>query len=636
MGEIPPLVVSSFSGNYDRGEEESVPIGYFRDSQNIRFLDKGVMTRYGSALSLTVTSIRRIAIYERIGEAKRLLILDGSGNLYDSTNLSTPILSIAAMTDFSCVTIFDRAYITPHNGTTGLPGRSVYLYIGSGVARLAGGTRPPWTKFSSGTSLTTVHGAAGSVEAGTRAIGVCYITASGFMTAPGAFQAYTSPPGPVSAIGQSLPFIPYKIDVGNIPIGGAGIVARILVATKALINFDSRDFENQTYYFVPDGEIENNIDSTKTIDFFDADLQEDASYLIEQLATIPAGVGIDLIDGRMVVWGEDDNPSIVRISSAGSPESINAVDGYMTINPGDSGAGVKICCEYRGQVMIMKSQRCYAAQIDNINPPALWNPIEVDGSVGSECHGIARSPSHGESIEDRLFVVDRRGCRIFDGTFAQEKILTTAIQSTWDSITKSAFNTIEIAVDPVEAIVYIAVPLDGATSPSKILVGDYANGLDSENIRWTAWSFPAAPRTILVDMVSSIPVLKIGMYTGNVYAIDSSVLLDYNNAIDAYVEFPHLPSGDLEDVIYTFLGCRIRGRGLGNMAVTGKGIDDVDTFTGETIALTELPGKSFFSGFNYNGERLSLKLRVNTASKYFLLTKFTMYIAQLWSDRPRT
>jgi hypothetical protein len=51
----------------------------------------------------------RVYEYKKKGEASRLLILDDDGNIWDSsTAMTTPILTIAAMTDFSAVTIFER------------------------------------------------------------------------------------------------------------------------------------------------------------------------------------------------------------------------------------------------------------------------------------------------------------------------------------------------------------------------------------------------------------------------------------------------------------------------------------------------------------------------------------------------
>src|SRR5512141_2355373 len=113
MRDHEPITLRDFLGTFDRGDDDSVPAGYFKDSRNVRFFSKGVASREGTSLAVTISSVKRMAVYKRIGEAQRLLILNAAGQLYDSTNLSTPILYIAAMSDFSMETMFNRAYITP-------------------------------------------------------------------------------------------------------------------------------------------------------------------------------------------------------------------------------------------------------------------------------------------------------------------------------------------------------------------------------------------------------------------------------------------------------------------------------------------------------------------------------------------
>lgn len=613
MRDHDPLVITSFRGTFDRGEDDVCPIGYFLDSKNIRFLKGGVETRFGSTLSVTIASVRRQAIYKIQGQAQRLLILDNTGKLYDSTNLGTPILNIATMTDFSMVTIFDRAYITPHNGITGLPGEKVYVYTGSGVARVGAGTAPSGFTLGAADSASS-----GSVEPGIHVFGVAFETASGFITAPGGFKSFTS-------VGAK------KVDLSLLPIGGSAIVARHIVATKKLETF-SGDFDNQTYYFVPNGRVANNVDTTVTVDFFDADLQDNATYLLEEEPTIPAGVGIGLFRGRMIVWGEDANSAVVRVSAKGEPESFNSVEGFLTVNPGDSGGGVKNCTEYRNQLIICKSQRTYFSQ-DNDLEAAFWQVGSIDMSVGTECHGFGKSMDFGENIKDTLFVADRSGLILFVGTFSEQNVLTFNIDDIWSRINQPYFHTIEVAVDPIESHIYIAVPLDSSTTPNVILHGNYSEGLSVEAIRWTVWDFPSDTQSVVVDVVNSVTVMKYGVLSGNVYAIDPAVSLDAGTAIESYVEFPFAPGGEDDDTVSHFTGVRLRVRGVGALQITGKGLDANETFTASSITLSTTPGKPYFKGFNLVSERCSIKLRMNLTSEKFTLTKFALFIAPLWEGR---
>jgi hypothetical protein len=615
------LVVDNFRGDFNRGEDETAPQGYFLSSQNVKFIKNGVTTRFGTSIDFLKSAVYRESIYSKAGEAKRLLILDHLGNLYDSTDISTVILHIAGMTDFSMVTIFGRAYITPHNGVTGLAGEKVYVYDGT-TMRAAAGAGPA----ASPTTMTVSDAGSGNVELGLRAYAIAFETASGYITQIGAFTTYNSP-GDVN------------LTVFNLPIGPVGTVARVLVSTKEIIDFNG-DFTHQTYYFIPGGRIPNNTATfVNDISYFDADLKDNANFLIEQFAEIPAGVGLALIRGRLAVWGENANPDTIRFSTVGEPESISEVDGFIVVNPGDMGGGLKNACEYRGQGILFKSQRCYSV-LPTPEPPAFWEiPIEIDSSVGTECHGLARALDGGFVIDDLLFVVDRTGFRIYNGLFSDDAILTFNIDDTWGRINEPYFHTVEIAIDPIQCLIYIAVPLDAATSPSHVLVGDYAEGLNLESIKWTTWTFPvvAPPTTVVVQVVGAVPTFKYGSRGGNGFAYDPTTRMDNGVTIDNWVEFSYLPS-EADDIHNHYTGARFKVKGDGTLLITGtypsKDVNgnDVDiAFTGQPIILSA-QGRTKFSGFNVTSELCSIKARVNASGKWFTMTKYTLYIAPEWGD----
>ena len=107
-----PVPIGKFNGIWDRSYPDDVPIGKLLDGKNLIFKKNGIETRPGfSNLAgfggLTVPfAIKRIETYKRIGEADRLLILDSFGSVYDSTNLSSPILTVVGMTDFSVLSLY--------------------------------------------------------------------------------------------------------------------------------------------------------------------------------------------------------------------------------------------------------------------------------------------------------------------------------------------------------------------------------------------------------------------------------------------------------------------------------------------------------------------------------------------------
>lgn len=611
MRDHDPNVIRDFLGIWSQGDDDSVPLGFFRDSRNVRFITGGVKSREGTTLDTTIGSVKRMAVYKRIGEAQRLLLLDGSGNLFDSTSLGAPILTLAAMSDFSMVSMFNRAYITPHDGQTGLPGEKVYVYEGSGLARPAAGSPPSGFTLALANSATS-----GNYELGIHAVGVCFETVSGYVTKPGGFQQITCVGG-------------RKIDISNIPVGPAGTVARVLVVSKIISVFNG-NFTEQEYFFAPDGRIANNFSTTTSISSFDADLQASADYLMDQLSEIPAGVGIRNYRGRLMVWGENANQSTVRVSKAGEPESHDAVEGFLTINPGDSGGAVRNGAEYRKQFVLLKSERSYITS-DNGENAAFWGVDELDPSVGAECHCLGRIRDFGDSYQDHLWVASRQGIHLFNGTFASALATINAF-GIWDRITETAFHTIELVVDPVETLVYAAIPLDGATSPNFVLVGDFQEGL--EKIKWDLWSFPRNPQTIVVDVdnTSKVSQFKFGALNGNVYRLNTAATDDFGTAITSYIQLPHIPAED-DGNIYHFTGIRLRAKGSGALDILVEGLDGVETITPSSLTLTAAPGRELFRGFNFSNERCSVKFSINGSGENFTITKVVLYSKILWQSR---
>ena len=105
------VTVDEFNGLFDRGLDDAVPSDHAIQGKNMIYKHLGTKTRPGFDLDLTLPNIIRHKQWRRIGEADRQFLLDSSGQLFDSTDLVTPILTIATMTDFGLISMFNRAYI---------------------------------------------------------------------------------------------------------------------------------------------------------------------------------------------------------------------------------------------------------------------------------------------------------------------------------------------------------------------------------------------------------------------------------------------------------------------------------------------------------------------------------------------
>lgn len=614
-----PVPIPDFNGLFDRGPDEAIPIDHFKTALNLRYKPSGFYTREGSVTDITCGEVVRFHVYKITGQVSRLLILVGDGNLWDSSDLAKgPILQIPGMTDFSMETFFDRAYITPHNGITGMPGQNVYYYTGTGAAKVAGGIAITPTP-----GVTLVEGAGGKVDMGIHAIAVGFETATSFITQFGAFANITN-------TGDKT------IEVSNIPIGPAGTIARILFTTKNIADPATNDFngdyQNAEWFFVPQGRIADNVTTTKSISYFDADLVDQADYILEQLPTIPAGVGITAYQGSMVVWGEDANPATVRISKAGEPESFNAVEGFAQVEP-TVGGGVRNCVEFRSSLYILKSNRCYVTQGTN-DQPLFWQVPLLDGSVGTECHGVGKIFERNSNTVDKYLVASRRGLMMFTGNFEEE--ITWKVKDIWQRVTKIYFQKIQVAIDSDNQIVYISLPLDGSTFTNAILVGDYTQGLNSKNIRWSLWTFPHYPLSMGLDndLVSKDIIFRYATQGGNIRKLDITQHNDYDVAIVTRWETGELPV-DSKGEVFHHGGIRLRAYGSGNLRLTVTSLDGGQVYNLPGIPLTIAPGIYPMRTFNAQSEKITIRGVLQNADEYLTITKMWVFVRQLWLTRPQ-
>lgn len=612
MIEYTPVTTSSFNGLYSRSDNTKVPYDHLIDCLNLKFRDGEFFTREGSVETITLAGIKRQTIYKINNEAPRVLLLGADGKLYDATiSLVTPILTVAGMTDFSCATINNRCYITPHNGLTGLAGEKVYVYNGTGLARAAAGIKP--------TNAPTAEDSAtsGNVEVGLHLIAVAYVTESGFI-------AGISPPVLYTAPGN------LSIDVANIQTGPAGTASRKLVATKTLIIYDG-DPDHQEYFFVPNGDIDNNVDTTKTINFFDADLADSADYTIEQLTEIPAGVGIDVYNNRLMVYGSNANASLCYVSKAGEPESVNSAEGFFSVLDGSD--GFKNSFELRSLFYICKRDRTKVTQ-DNGQNAAFWTVNDVDLSIGCECHCIGRMlDKEGKNTLDTVMIVTPSGLYAFDGTYARGMI-SHKIDKYWGRINKSAFHTIEITVNPIDFEIAIAVPLDLAVSPSHVLYCDYSKGLNEKDVRWCPWTFPILPTSIIYNIDYGTKEVTLQYASNNVNTLTLGLTNDLNQAIDNYARFAYVGVG-YSSQLANLSAISALVVGYGSAALTLYSINDSLTKILTPWTLEDPPpGYMTRDTGGFEAEKVSVKIEVNAIDSWMNVNEFTMFLKIAADTRP--
>lgn len=495
MRDHQPITLEQFGGLWSRGNVDETPLDHFSECNNLQYIGEHTFaTRDGLGRHQEVASplsgILRLYNYP-MEDKNTLLVLTTGGNIYhvvDSATIFGPILTIPAMTDFGFEPFGGRAYITPFgtelaggmNRERGLNGEFLYVYKGDGTtARKAGGTTPPATP-----TVTVANGAPGTgTDAGVHIFGVVFETDTGYLTPPGALVAFTT-----TAL--------LSLDFSTIPISpDSFVVKRHLVASKLITTYNG-DVNGYTLYFIPDGEIPNNVATTLTnINFFDNGLLEDASHLSDNFDQIPAGVGLVTYHNRLCLFTTYEEQSVVYVSEAGEPEAFNQVDGLLTV-PSD-GNWITNAAELRDVLYVFKRAKTVSF-VDNGDQPATWPLTVVDNAMGCGVHGIGTVLDSGSSNVDYLVVCSYTGIVLFNGRYILPE-LSFKVQALWRAQDfKFRNRVIQLVNDSVKQVLYCVM------TDNTILYAEYTGGLDPKSIKFSPWTFDVAVNSICLINISEL------------------------------------------------------------------------------------------------------------------------------------
>lgn len=492
-----PIILDQFNGLWDSGEDKEVPKDHLSDIQNLRFIGaRGIGTRYGIDRHQDVVAPlgNVVRIYNFITQSANTLIVltydpvTDSGKVYhvvDSTTVYGPILTKTGMSDIGFAPWAGRAYISPYstfvvngqNVEKGLSGEFLYVYAGDGTAaRKAGGTNPAGT-------VTVANGAAGHTDAGFKVFGVVFETISGYLTAPRAFATFTTSPDKA-------------VSFSTVPTGDSSVAKRHIVASININNFNG-DMQGYNLFFIPDATINDNVATTlANISFYDADLLDDASHLLDNYESIPAGVALIVYRGRLVLTTTYTDISIALVSARGEPEAFSQIDGLLEV-PLD-GNPITNACEVRDILYLTKRNRTIA-YVDNDDEPDTWKPDVIDYALGAGVHSIATVIDSGSNSNDYAIIGTYRGIVLFNGRYIDPE-LSWKISNLWLNLDRNNFRLVEIVNDSINKLLYCTL------TDARLLVGDYGNGLDPKKIRWTIWVFDIEVNTIALVNIDDLVI----------------------------------------------------------------------------------------------------------------------------------
>lgn len=472
MRDHQAIVIEEFNGLFRRDGQDSVPADHFTDCNNIQYTQSGFKTRDGIEPYLPYGEVVRIYPFNQ-----SVLVLDVNGNIYHSDRALpfSPILHINGMLDFHITKYANRVYITPNGPTSEFV--YVYTYGDAAGARKAAGVAP-----TSAPSLSI--GGAGHVEKGVHVIAVAYETDTGFVTS-------LSPGANITVDGST------SITV-SLPIGSAFVAKRHIVATYAV---DPADFTGNVdgYQFFFIATVDNNTDTSVDIDFYDAELLEDASYLKDLYEEIPNCGGLTLYHDRLVGWSRPQGTggefiSDVIVSNQGEPESISQVDGLFQLTR--DGLPITACFVYRDILYVTKANKT-AAVNDNQDVPSAWPIGYIDSGIGAtNANLIAVVMDVGETNIEAVLIGHTSGILLFNGTYVRPEI-------TW-KIRDVYVSAREIHINTNKHLLYVL--LDDGT----MLMGDFKNSLDAMKIRWTPWTFDIKVSSLAILLSGGNETLLLG------------------------------------------------------------------------------------------------------------------------------
>lgn len=634
MRDHNPVILDEFNGLWARGDAEPCPVDCSTDFINLKFIESGFVTRDGLDIVLaTATSVLRIYNYPD-APLDGFLELRSDNKIYHHTgaigsfNTFLVLGPITGMTDFAFVSINGRAYLSPtvNDNLGGLPGEFVYVYDGGQVnaARKAAGTAPT---NAEGAMTAANSATAGNVEAGIHVFGVVYETNSGFLTQIGP---------------DTLPVVTadgtHKVDLAAIPIFGGGggtlITKRHIVASKLIAPADyTGDTRSYQLFFVSGGTINDNTTTTLTVNFYDSELIEDASHLLDLRSTIPAVGGLGTYHNRMLAWDFDGGINICLVSAPGEPEAFDTVSGFIEIPR--EGTGISHCQEYRDILYVNRFDRTIAFN-DNGDIPTSWPSATIDQGLGCGKHGLSTvSISAGGVNIESVIMVNDQGIHLFSGTFATPE-LSYKIKDYWLALPRSDIRTGKVSAftNPVDQLIYVNIP-----SLNTVLIGDFANGMSANKIRWSKWVFGAIPNTMLlfdkdnklfIGMPTGIHYINVGK-TNDTISPSTAVAIPNPTMITALIGDE---TNQDDENIYHFGGVRVRVTGSGLLRATYIGLDGILTNVLAPITMGTTPGQMPFALANLMNERARLQLQTTAINETLKVNKIICFTKPIYSSYP--
>lgn len=447
-------------------------------AENVEITEAGVGRREG--LSKVFDLAQPVAAMASLGPGTPAVALFGAGAFGAETEAGNGELSnrgnpATVPAPIRPAVIYGRVYIPNPDGSTGLAtGLLPYYYDGTE----ANPVNPPLPtpNLAPGDS-----GTAGNIAAGLRYV-ICLLKMpdGSLMLCPG-IGSWTAAGGHEALIG-GLPTSFFETTP----------VAVILAFTVA------GGSSAGPFFYIAEGQTVNGVVETSTVsegdsaasitvnfdDSFLASSTDVTEYLRQIALPSEAAVAYSRLTDRLMWWGEQGQPSLLRLSEPGDAGLYLGDTGFVLVADED-GQSNRAAFEFRGGLYVAKDHSLYRVTPNN-GDPATWNVSQVSASVG--CCGPMAFADGG----DFMLLLGRGGLHLFSGGATQwvSKMLNGADEDhpgIWERINWAEAWRFWVHIDHERKVARCGVALDGATSPSHILRFSYRDGWEG-SLRYSAFT----------------------------------------------------------------------------------------------------------------------------------------------------
>lgn len=188
-------------------------------------------------------------------------------------------------------------------------------------------------------------------------------------------------------------------------------------------------------------------------------------------------------------------------------------------------------------VLYLLGESMTEAHTDNRDVPVTWAaPMPVGGAQGIPSPNCIATTVGSDAGSSYAIILNPGGIWYFDGNYSAKPINHYSMDD-WKRVNWAARDSIKVVDNPTEQKIYVAVPLDAETTPTRMMVFHYARGKNIYGI------MPEAVDYYMYDLDNYRQITGLGIYTEKTSRRLSTLVAQPND-------------GDTNTLIYNSRGSR--------------------------------------------------------------------------------